>query len=178
MMAAGHYYGPRLSSGHPQAEYRGLNSDNILYFAFIACLTDSVTTRLHASPILLSLFTIEEFSGMICETLFSHNKFSCRFIYAILITMPTLSLFNPFTELLWPIVLRLFRDHNCCEKQMALLLIYLSNPTTSLTSFLRQTMIRDEGYIRDANNEMTKDSKERMIEEEKQFWKELGDEAI
>jgi hypothetical protein len=178
LMAAGHYYGTRFAYQHPQAEYTGLEPSNILHFSVIACLTYSLITKLHASPVLVSLFTTSVFYDMIRDALLSHDQFSLRFLDTVLTAMPMLYLFNTFTEQLRPIILRLFTSHQYCEKQMSLFLLHLSNSTTSPTSYLRRSMIRDEGYIQGATNEMTSTSKERIIAEEKAFWAELGDEGI
>ena len=179
LMTAGHYFGTRLAYNQQPAEYEGLNPRNILHFVIVACITYSVTTRLHAAPVLLSVFTNDKYYPMITEAVFlPNNKIVGKFSQTILLAMPTLYLFNTFEEKLRPIVLRVFKENVFDPKRMSLFLIHMSVSTASPTSFVRRSMIKDEGYVRNANNEPTKANIEEIRAQERQFWDEIGEQAV
>jgi len=177
LLAAAHYYGARIAYGQPPAQYNGLTPANILHFVVVACITYSVSTRWHAAPVMLAMFSSEVYYPMIDEALVSSNMTS-RFGQAMIMAMPTLYLFNSFQERIRPIIIRVFHTQLFDAKRMAVFLVYLSNSTVSPTSFVRRLMIRYEGYLRHAHNEPRKETIEQVKEDETVFWRELGEPAV
>jgi hypothetical protein len=178
LMAAGHYYGTRAAFQQSQPEYEGQDERTIMYFGTIPWVTYSVTAKEPASPVLIALFCEPRYYQMICNALFAKNPFSGRFMETIGTSISTLYMFNTFVAPFRPVVLRLFREKSFINKHMVILLICLSNSVTSATSFLRRAMVDEEGFIANPEKEVTKKTEPQVTDEEKQFWRELGNKVI
>ena len=179
LMAAGHYYGTRVAYHQTKAQYEGLNVNNIIHFTIVASMTYKVTSRLHASPVFLEMFTDENWYSMTLEALkLISNDLKEIYFEHLLSAMPTLYLFNSFISKLRPLILDMLKTKDYDQKQMVLFLCHLSHSTASPTVFLRRSLIKDPALTSLAKNEPNKKTLSIVREEEKKFWDEIGEEAL